>query len=210
MKEDLCCSPADLVHGQMLHLLGEFQAPLSKVTDTNDQYDEFLRTLRHTVSKLRAAPPRLPEQQPLYIPPALRNSEYIWVRHDSHYSHLQRPYNRPYKVIVRLGKHYTIQLGNKTDAVSVDRLKPANLPMHHSHSPTHTPMLFIPSSHSRLHTLEQQLPLGATDQPPWSPGEIYLPNLTSIERETWLIITRSGRVSRLPERYMSTVTPSVL
>lgn len=75
VKEDLHFSPADLVYSQTLHLPGEFQAPSANI---NNQH-KVLRGLRHTVSMLRSLPPRLPDQQSSYIPPALRNSEYIWV-----------------------------------------------------------------------------------------------------------------------------------
>ncbi|KAK4316131.1 hypothetical protein Pmani_012640 [Petrolisthes manimaculis] len=61
--------------------------------------NEFLDTLRSTVSKFLAFPPRTPDNQRCFVPSALDSAEYVWVRQDGHRRPLQRPYNGPFKVI---------------------------------------------------------------------------------------------------------------
>ena len=38
---------------------------------------------------------------------------------------LQTPYDGPYAILHRSSKHFTIQIGNRQDNVSIDRLTPA-------------------------------------------------------------------------------------
>ena len=40
---------------------------------------------------------------------------------------VQAPYDGPYKVLHSAAKFFTIDLGHRTDTISIDRLKPANL-----------------------------------------------------------------------------------
>ncbi|KAK4321926.1 hypothetical protein Pmani_007308 [Petrolisthes manimaculis] len=97
VKEDLQCSPAELVYGESLRLPGEFCGDFVK--DGVIGENEFLDTLRSTVSKFLAFPPRTPDNQRCFVPSALDSAEYVWVRQDGHRRPLQRPYNGPFKVI---------------------------------------------------------------------------------------------------------------
>ena len=49
----------------------------------------------------------------------------MFVRHDAVCKPLQQPYDRPYKVLKRTDRHFTLQIKDREEVVSVDRLKPA-------------------------------------------------------------------------------------
>ena len=63
------------------------------------------------------------------IPAALMTTPYVFVRCDAHRSPLDRPYLGPYRVISRSEKTFLLDLGNRQDKVSIDRLKPAPNPV---------------------------------------------------------------------------------
>ncbi|KAK3877484.1 hypothetical protein Pcinc_017810 [Petrolisthes cinctipes] len=126
VKEDLQCSPAELVYGESLRLPGEFCGDLVKDSIVGE--NEFLDTLRSTVSKFLASPPRTPDNQRCFVPSALGSAEYVWVHHDGHRRPLQRPYNGPFKVISKSSKYFTIQGPRREETVTIDRLKPAIVP----------------------------------------------------------------------------------
>ena len=60
-----------------------------------------------------------------YVSDELLRCTHVFVRHDAIRKPLQLPYDGPYKVLNRTDKHFTLQLPNRTDPVSLDRLKPA-------------------------------------------------------------------------------------
>ncbi len=122
-KDDLGCAPAELVYGSTIRLPGEFFGPASDPHMDNQQ--EFLPRLRATMRQLRAAPPLKHGVVPHHMPASLQSAEYVFIRHDAHRSPLQQPYDGPFKVVQRNQKYFIVDLGNRTDSVSVDRLKPA-------------------------------------------------------------------------------------
>ena len=81
------------------------------------------------------------------IPTDLATATHVFIRHDAVRKSLQPPYHRPYPIIKRADKHYTIKLNDRTDTVSIDRLKPAHLDSTVSEVPNfQTPTTsFIPS-----------------------------------------------------------------
>ena len=78
-------------------------------------------------------PPPVPAQHhakpSVSIPAALMTTPYVFVRCDAHRSPLDRPYLGPYRVISRSEKTFLLDLGNRQDKVSIDRLKPAPNPV---------------------------------------------------------------------------------
>ena len=67
-------------------------------------------------------------QTKCYVPKTLLTAPYVLVRIDAHRTPLERPYAGPFKVVSRSDKYFTLDLGNRRDTVSVDRLKPAATP----------------------------------------------------------------------------------
>ena len=58
----------------------------------------------------------------------MNNAKYVLVRKDeNHIPSLSPKYNGPYKVLQRQEKAYVLDLENKVDTVSVDRLIPFQL-----------------------------------------------------------------------------------
>jgi len=60
-----------------------------------------------------------------YVSDELLRCTHVFVWHDAIRKPLQSPYDRPYKVLNRNDKHFTLQLQDRTDTISLDRLKPA-------------------------------------------------------------------------------------
>ena len=122
-KEDLGCAPAELVYGTTLRLPGEFFGPASD--PTSDDQQAFLPQLRAAMQRLRTAPPLAHGSPQHHVPASLQAANFVFVRHDGHRSPLQQLYDGPYRVLERHPKHFVLDLGNRTDSVSLDRLKPA-------------------------------------------------------------------------------------
>ena len=59
-----------------------------------------------------------------YVPKALKNASYVWLRQEVKHSSLQRPYSGPYKVLQQHDKYLTINYNGKNQNVIIDRLKP--------------------------------------------------------------------------------------
>jgi hypothetical protein len=55
---------------------------------------------------------------------ALKNTQYVYIRRGGVQAALAAKYDGLYKVMSRGPKFFDIQIGNKTDSVTVDRLKP--------------------------------------------------------------------------------------
>ena len=62
-------------------------------------------------------------QHTAYLPDALQNGAFVFVRHDAHRTPLQCTYG-PFRVLERNFKYFTPDLHGKWDTVSVDRRKP--------------------------------------------------------------------------------------
>jgi len=66
-------------------------------------------------------------RQPTHIPAELQGCTLVFVRHDAHRLPLQCTYDGPFKVLEQTAKYFTLDLNDKQDTVSVNRLKPAFL-----------------------------------------------------------------------------------
>ncbi|KAK3891580.1 hypothetical protein Pcinc_004527 [Petrolisthes cinctipes] len=222
-SEDLQCSPAELVYGESLRLPGEFCGDLVKDSIVGE--NEFLDTLRSTVSKFLASPPRTPGNQQCFVPSALGSAEYVWVRHDGHRRPLQRPYNGPFKVISKSSKYFTIQGPRREETVTIDRLKPAIVPLTTNDggpvgssqtpgeiyisvpSPPPSPAPELPHSSTSTDLKTDPLkiePLVAS--PLKAESDISFSDSAGAAQCPQEVTTRSGRVSRPPDRYTSMVS----
>ena len=124
-KEDLKCSSAELVFGAPITVPGDFIA----ATPETQRTANILPQLRDTVSKFSPTPTSSHGKFKLFVPPDLQHSDYVFIRRDARHSTLQSPYEGPFHVIAKEPKFFKIDFGNKTDTISVDRLKPAHLDM---------------------------------------------------------------------------------
>ena len=115
-------TPAELTYGQTLKLPGDFQQPKPPILPITT----FGRELQGSMAQLKPPPTaKAPSTRMTYIPPALAETDKVYVRVDIHTRPLERPYIiGPYNVIKRTSKYFTIDMNNKHDTVSIDRLKP--------------------------------------------------------------------------------------
>ena len=77
----------------------------------------FLQKIENTLAGFPILPP--------HPPPALLAAEFVFVREDSTIPSLAPLYRGLNLVLERRDKFFRLQLGSRTDVVSVDRLKPA-------------------------------------------------------------------------------------
>ncbi len=115
-KEDSAISSAELVYGVPLHLPGQIASEAESPPDL-------------VAGKLRAVQP--PPTRPLtyaqavaVVPASLLQAAFVYVRRGGVVPPLEPLYQGPYRVIRRTSKFFLLQIGEKTEAVSVDRLKP--------------------------------------------------------------------------------------
>ena len=121
-KEDLEASPAEMVYGSTLIVPGDFTPQIE-----NLEVSAHLRRLRDTADTLRPIPTcsHGAENIKFNVPKSLTSAKYVYVRQDGKSKPLQNPYDGPFKVLEKGPKVFKLQIGNRTDTVSIDRLKVA-------------------------------------------------------------------------------------
>ncbi|XP_064482105.1 uncharacterized protein LOC135394942 [Ornithodoros turicata] len=143
IRSDFPVSPASLVFGTPLRLPGQFFESAIAQQPAPDPL-LFAPRLRACCADLRPLP-TCSSSSPTLIHPELATSTYIFLRHDATHRPLQRPYDGPYLVHGRQGKTVIIQLLNRREVVSIDRVKTAFLlpdaPAPASRMPLPTPAL---------------------------------------------------------------------
>ena len=98
------------------------------------------------MQKLKATPPRSTTNRQTHVSNDLSNCTHVFVRHDAVRKPLQQPYDGPFNVIKRTDKHFTIQMHNREEVVSIDRLKPVYLDLSISSDSTTLPDTSTPAS----------------------------------------------------------------
>ena len=96
-KEDLNSSSAELVSGAPLTVPGDFLATPSG----REEPSTILPELREKVGKLAPVPTTRHGSSRTSVPPTLHDSQFVFIRRDSHRIPLQRPYEGPFQVIER-------------------------------------------------------------------------------------------------------------
>ena len=87
---------------------------------------KFLQKIDLAVSGFTPPPPHLVSlAPPAPLPPAVLAAKYVFVRDDASIPPLASLYCGPYLVLERRTKFFRLQLVDRTDLVSLDRLKPA-------------------------------------------------------------------------------------
>ena len=122
-KEDLAASSAELVYGTPLTVPGDFLATPSRSLD--------LLALRDKVGTLVPVPATGHVAPISSVPRALHHSKFVFIRRDAHHAPLQKPYEGPFKVVKAGEKTFEVERGNRTETISIDRLKPAHVDIDH-------------------------------------------------------------------------------
>ena len=118
-KEGIDVSPAEMVYGEALVVLGEF------FPDTS--CNEDVTRLRRIVRKFAPCKQTYRPSGRHYVPRDLYKTKYVFLRTDAHKSPLTPPYSGPYEVIERKERAFLLRIKVASDWVSIDRLKPAYL-----------------------------------------------------------------------------------
>ena len=150
LKQDLQCTPAQLVYGTTLRLPGQFFTP--SCADKQIDPTIYADRLSSCMQQLRPASP--PLQSPSsHVPPNLPTCTHVFVHLDALRKPLQPPYNGPYKVLCRQDKHYILEINGKRSTISLDCSKPACLEPHITPTPSitlQTRCLLLFRKHNRL------------------------------------------------------------
>ena len=135
-REDADTTQAQLLYGTALRLPGEM---IPSVPASQEPQSGFLRALQRS---MRAGPP-VPvlhhEARSSYVPAALDIATALYVRHDARRLPLQRPYDGPFAVISKGPKASTLNIDGREKTISIDRLKPAQMPPLPTTSPRTAP-----------------------------------------------------------------------
>ena len=86
-----------------------------------------LRQLRAQVGQLRPIPTSCHGEVGSNVPKDLMEAQFVFVRHGAHTAPLQPPYDGPFAVVKAGKKNFQLQMGEKVETVSVDRIKVAHL-----------------------------------------------------------------------------------
>ncbi|XP_005108961.1 uncharacterized protein LOC101846463 [Aplysia californica] len=180
-KEDIGTSVAELVYGEPLTIPGELIAATATPFCATEQLNDF----RGQAQSFLPTPTSRHCQPPNKVPSTLTIAKYVFVRCDASQRPLQRPYTGPYVVAARNSKTFDILMGNRTETISIDRLKPA-------HVETSQPVLIAhPPKRGRPRIITTNNPA-----PPPPPSSSQQPHLTASKS------SRSGRQLRPPRRFM--------
>ena len=67
------------------------------------------------------------KQQVFHVPKALETAKYVYIRRGETKRSLQTPYTGPYAVVAKADKWFDVQVGTRTERISIDRLKVAQV-----------------------------------------------------------------------------------
>lgn len=121
-REDLRCSPAEMLYGQNLRIPGELLEP--STFDSSD-VSTFIERLRQHFANVRSVPTRTKTNEKIYLPKTLEDCTHIFIRVDKVKKGLEAPYEGPYPVVRKHRKSFIVNRNGKHVPVSVDRIKPA-------------------------------------------------------------------------------------
>ncbi|XP_027002198.2 uncharacterized protein LOC113642761 [Tachysurus fulvidraco] len=121
-KEDLQTSSAELVYGQTLRVPRDFIPDCTKPWSLPSEHSALL-------DRINAFKPVPTSQHGLtvaWMPKDLSAAEFIFIHHDAHRNSLQPPYDGAFRVLEAGAKTFLVDVGGRTERVTVDRLKPAH------------------------------------------------------------------------------------
>ena len=118
-KEDTGFSVSEAVYGSALTIPGEF------LDSPELPSSQFLSKIGKVISGFSVPPPyHVSQLHQTEVPAALRIAKFVFVREDASKPSLAPLYRGLYLVVERRSKFFRLQIGQKVDSVSVDRLKP--------------------------------------------------------------------------------------
>lgn len=122
-KPDLKSSSAELVFGAPITVPADF---ISGTGQTHNQ-SAHLEQLRSTVSNFVPVPTCRHGPVPYFVPRTLTAATYVFIRRGGHCNPLQTPYTGPYRVIEHGDKSFKVDIGGRSETITIDRLKPAHV-----------------------------------------------------------------------------------
>ncbi|GFO02726.1 Pol polyprotein [Plakobranchus ocellatus] len=179
-KEDIGSSDDELVYATPLTVPGEFIDPSAKCVPSGIARDSCYTNIKN-LSPIPTVHHNLLAQS--YVPKSLRDSKFVFIRHDGHRGPLQRPYDGPFQVVAPGDKAFRVMVGDREETISVDRLKPAHVDLT---SPV--PVAQPPRR----------------ERPPLQPAQSEpqeTPESEDTSSRPQARSTRSGRAVRLPPRF---------
>ncbi|XP_064462625.1 uncharacterized protein LOC135373336 [Ornithodoros turicata] len=123
VKPDLGCSVVELVYGTTLRLPGELLCP--PPVDPPSSASDYVSRLRQVMGSLRPYASRPPRSASSYQHPDLTTCTHVFIHCDAVRKPLQPPYTGPFRVLERADRHFTLDINGRSDAVTMERLKPA-------------------------------------------------------------------------------------
>ena len=171
MKEDLDCSPAELVFGQDLRLPCEFR-PVNQLDFS--QRNTVVQKLKEFIQDLKPVPPKAHPEVQTYLDKHLQHCKKVLVRNDAVHTPLANRFRGPFEVLKRCDKYFVLKDSNTgvEKSVSIDRLKAYHTCDEESSSQLN------PKDKSSV-TLQVPLDEEVLEQPPYrtkSGREVHPPN----------------------------------
>ena len=111
-----------MIYGETLQLPGMFFKTVDDVDPTS-----HLATIKKVVSQLKSIEPlhHQSKNKVFFVNKDLNTCTHVWIRRDSYTKPLQPKYSGPFSVLQRNIKTFQVQVHNKKETISIDRLKPA-------------------------------------------------------------------------------------
>ncbi|GFT22535.1 integrase catalytic domain-containing protein [Trichonephila clavipes] len=92
LKEDILCTPAELVFGTTIRLPGE----MFDSSKPEDDVVNFVSKLKSHMQSLHPKPPKHHGKRPVFIHPGLLEATHVFLRRDMLRRPLQQPYDGPF------------------------------------------------------------------------------------------------------------------
>ncbi|XP_066950804.1 uncharacterized protein [Macrobrachium rosenbergii] len=122
LKANGDASPAEKVYGKTLAVPGEFFPPSADSADT-----PLLRLRELAPQRFTPCHKTFTDRTVTYSPLALHSCACVFFRVDARLLPLTRPYRGPHQVIRRASKAFLLDIHEREDWITIDRLKPTFL-----------------------------------------------------------------------------------
>lgn len=200
-KPNIETTAAQLVYGTTLRLPGEF----FNDSEVPRPQSDFVQQLTDTMQEIRPIQTANHDKSKSFVFKKLADATHVFVRNDKVRPALQTPYDGPYPVISKQDKHFTVQIKGSKNNISIDRLKPAFVELHHDENQPTTAIQITTTQPSKATesnaTHQANTPQTSTDQTIDAIRSSTTPAQPSTDRP--IVTTRAGRRIRLPLRFAS-------